>query len=59
MGDGTDFEKITNLPKNTPLDVVMDGAQKPVISANGWYAVYIMDKIGWLSGTYVKEGVST
>jgi GH25 family lysozyme M1 (1,4-beta-N-acetylmuramidase) len=58
-GDGTDFEKITNLPKNTPLNVVMDGEQKPVVSANGWYAVYIMDKIGWLSGTYVKEGAST
>ena len=49
-GDGTTYEKIPNLPKNTPLDVVLDGAQKPVISANGWYAVYIMDKIGCSAG---------
>jgi len=35
--------------------VVLDRDGKPVVSANGWYAVYILGKIGWLSGNYVKE----
>ena len=55
MGDGTSYEKITNLPQNTALNVVVDKDNKPIISSNGWYAIYIMDKIGWLSGNYVKK----
>jgi len=54
-GNGINFDKITNLPKNTVLNVVLDRDGKPVVSANGWYAVYILGKIGWLSGNYVKE----
>ena len=56
-GDGTSYEKITNLAKNTTLNIVYNNDGKPIISANGWYAIYIMDKIGWLSGNYVKENI--
>jgi hypothetical protein len=56
-GDGTSYEKITHLEKNIPINVVLDKDNKPIISANGWYAIYIMDKIGWLSGNYVKENI--
>lgn len=55
VGNGIDYEKITNLPRNSVLDVVLDKNSQPVISANGWYAIYIDDKIGWLSEIYVKE----
>ena len=54
-GDGTAYDKITNLPKESVLDVVLGKDRQPVISSNGWYAIYIMDRIGWLSGTYVKK----
>ena len=54
-GDNTSYEKITTLIKNTKLNVVMDKNDKPIISKNGWYAIYITDKIGWLSGNYIKE----
>jgi len=54
-GDGTSYEKITHLEKNIPINVVLDKDNKPIISSNGWYAIYIMDKIGWLSGNYVKK----
>lgn len=55
IGDSTSYEKITNLPKDTIINVVLNKENKPVISSNGWYAIYIMDRIGWLSGNYVKE----
>lgn len=55
IGDSTSYEKITNLPKNTVINVVLTKENKPVVSSNGWYAIYIMDRIGWLSGNYVKE----
>ena len=56
-GDGTAYDKITNLPRESVLDVVLDKYRRPVVSANGWYAIYIMDRIGWLSWVYVKEAV--
>jgi uncharacterized protein YgiM (DUF1202 family) len=55
IGDGTSYEKITNLPKNTTINVVLNKENKPTVSSNGWYAIYITDKIGWLSGNYVKK----
>lgn len=55
VGDSTDYNIITNLPKDTILDVVLNKENKPVISSKGWYAIRIMNKIGWLSGNYVKE----
>ena len=54
-GDSTSYEKITTLTKNTIVNVVLNKNNEPVISKNGWYAIYITDKIGWLSGNYVKE----
>lgn len=56
VGDGTSYEKITHLGKNVSINIVMGKDDKPVVSANGWYAIYIMGRIGWLSGNYVKEG---
>jgi uncharacterized protein YraI len=55
VGDGTSYEKITHLEKNTPIIVALNKKGEPIISGNGWYAIYIMDKIGWLSGNYVKK----
>ena len=57
VGDGTSYEKITHLEKNVPINVVLNKKGEPIISANGWYAIYIMDKICWLSGNYVKENI--
>ena len=56
-GDGTSYDKITHLEKNVSLTVVTDKNGEPIISSNGWYAIYIMGKIGWLSGNYVKQNV--
>ena len=56
-GDGTSYDKITHLEKNVSLTVVTDKNGEPSISSNGWYAIYIMGKIGWLSGNYVKQNV--
>lgn len=58
VGDSVDYDRITNLPKGTAIRVVPGKDGQPVISTNGWWAVYIKDQIGWLSGTYVKEGDS-
>lgn len=57
IGDGTSYEKITNLPKNTALNIVVNKNNEPIISSTGWYAIYIMDRIGWLSGNYVKKNI--
>jgi len=54
-GDSTSYGKITTLTKNTTINVVLNKNNEPIISKNGWYAIYITDKIGWLSGNYVKE----
>ena len=57
VGDGTAYEKITNLAKDTIINVVKDKNDEPIISSNGWYAIYIMDRIGWLSGNYVRQNI--
>lgn len=57
LGNETSYKKIIVLPKNSALNMVLNQENKPIISSNGWYAIYISDQIGWISGKYVKENV--
>lgn len=54
QGDGTNFEKIGSVNKNEKLSFVLNEEKKPIISNNGWYAVYYNKTIGWISGKYAK-----
>lgn len=53
-GDTTDFNKIGTVKKGEKLTFVLNEEKKPIISSNGWYAVYYRDFIGWISGKYAE-----
>jgi hypothetical protein len=53
-GDTTDFNKIGTVNKGEKLTFVLNEEKKPIISSNGWYAVYYGDFVGWISGKYAE-----
>lgn len=52
-GDSTDYNIIQAVTGGTILEPVLGKDEKPLISANGWYAVKQEGQIGWVSGKYV------
>lgn len=54
VGDNTSYESIGKYNRGDYLAVVLDAEEKPIISKNGWYAIYYNNRIGWISGAYVK-----
>lgn len=54
-GNSTGFSSITSVHKKDKLIPILDMAKKPIRAENGWYAVNCGDKIGWISGNYIKE----
>ena len=56
QGDSTKYSIITTFGRNTELNVVQDKIGEPLVSENGWYAVYCGNQIGWVSDKYVKIG---
>lgn len=53
-GDSTGYSIITTVKKGNKLVPILGQNNKPLISKNGWYAVKGNDKIGWISGKYIK-----
>lgn len=53
-GDTTEYDKIGSVKKGEKLTFVLNEEKKPIVSANGWYAVYFNDLIGWISGKYAQ-----
>ena len=45
VGNGTDYSRITAVPRNTVFEHV-------ATAANGWHAVKVGGKVGWVSGKY-------
>ena len=54
-GDNTNYSILTTLKKDTSITPVLDKDKKPLVSANGWYAIAIQKAIGWISGKLVKK----
>ena len=52
-GDGTQYDILTTVSIDTILKPVVGQDKKPLISANGWYAVECNGAIGWVSGKYI------
>ena len=46
-GNGTEYARITAVAPGTTFDYVAS-------AANGWHAVVIGAKVGWVSGNYSK-----
>ena len=46
-GNGTDYKRITTVAVGTAFDYV-------ATAANGWHAVIVGTKVGWVSGKYSK-----
>lgn len=53
-GDTTEFEKVGLVRKGDKLHFVLGEDKKPIVSANGWYAVYFENIIAWVSGKYAS-----
>lgn len=53
-GDGTNYDKIGTANKGEKITFVLNEKKEPIISVNGWYAVYFNNLIGWISGKYAK-----
>lgn len=54
-GDSTAYPILTAVKKGDKLVPVLDKKNKPLVSANGWYAVYRDADVAWCSGNLVKE----
>ena len=54
-GDTTEYDKIGTVKKGEKLTFVLNEEKKPIVSVNGWYAVYFNNLIGWISGKYAKQ----
>lgn len=54
IGDDTSYISIGKYNRGDYLALVFDKEGNPVISKNGWYAVYYDGRIGWMSGKYIK-----
>ena len=47
FGNGTNYARITSVPSGTKLPFVAS-------AENGWYAVIVNGKVGWVSGEYAS-----
>ena len=55
-GDSTSYSIITIVKKRSPLVPILDQNNNPLKSKNNWYAVKSGNQIGWICGSYIKEG---
>lgn len=53
-GDNADYSIIESVVINTKLIPILDKDEKPIISANNWYAVKTANQIGWVSGKFIS-----
>lgn len=54
-GNSMAYGIITSIEKGNEVEPILDYANKPLISANGWYAVKTSDRIGWINKENIKE----
>ena len=47
VGNGTQYGRVTQLAPGTTLDYV-------ATASNGWHAVVVNARVGWVSGEYSK-----
>jgi len=52
-GNDTSYNIITTLHNGDIINPVIGLDGKPLVSKNNWYAIYILEQIGWISGKYV------
>ena len=54
VGNGASYQIITTLDVDTQIDPILNANNEPLVSANEWYAIKILDRIGWINGKYIK-----
>ena len=47
MGNGTQYERITAVPNGTSFEWI-------ATAQNGWHAIAVTGRVGWVSGKYSK-----